>query len=536
MSVKDVHVNGFAKQSDLDQEISDRQSADQNLQDQIDLIGTPITLTQSVTNGNITQAPSSDAVFHAIKIVQDDVDTHEARTDNPHSVTKAQVGLGNVDNTSDVNKPVSTAQAASDAAVLSAAQTYADSVATNLWKDQGNYDASSNLYPTAANTSPVVATIKRGFIWRVSVAGTLPSGNPVNVGDTIRALVDNPGTTVGNWAEGEGNIGYVPENAATKNASGGYSGLSGFKVIIKNALGTISSLLGNSATAVRNWTLQDRDGILADDTDLALKMTKSANLSDVASTGTSRFNLNVPVLFRVRAVAKTAVGTLSGTTTQDGVSLSANELVLLTAESPASKNGAWIVQTGAWTRPSDFPSAGSTMAKSVLVSGGNEYSGTVWVMTNTAAVVIDTDSQTWSLAGHSFTLTFTPAPFNPSNNTSYYFSYGLLGPTTAATSHAVVSGKSFIVTGATVSASSNTTAGTAESSTLKIRNITLGTSSTIGSFITNGSSSLTKNTTITGVSIPIDINQSYCIEILTATFVTAPVNVRVVVNLICKLV
>ena len=29
---------------------------------------------------------------------------------NPHSVTKSEVGLGNVDNTSDVNKPVSTAQ------------------------------------------------------------------------------------------------------------------------------------------------------------------------------------------------------------------------------------------------------------------------------------------------------------------------------------------------------------------------------------------------------------------------------------------
>lgn len=35
---------------------------------------------------------------------------HLARTDNPHSVTKAQVGLGNNDNTSDANKPVSTAQ------------------------------------------------------------------------------------------------------------------------------------------------------------------------------------------------------------------------------------------------------------------------------------------------------------------------------------------------------------------------------------------------------------------------------------------
>ena len=30
---------------------------------------------------------------------------HEARNDNPHGVTKEQVGLGNVDNTSDVDKP-----------------------------------------------------------------------------------------------------------------------------------------------------------------------------------------------------------------------------------------------------------------------------------------------------------------------------------------------------------------------------------------------------------------------------------------------
>ena len=34
---------------------------------------------------------------------------HKASSENPHGVTKAQVGLGNVDNTSDANKPVSTA-------------------------------------------------------------------------------------------------------------------------------------------------------------------------------------------------------------------------------------------------------------------------------------------------------------------------------------------------------------------------------------------------------------------------------------------
>ena len=42
---------------------------------------------------------------------------HSTRTDNPHNVTKAQVGLGNANNTSDANKPVSIAQAAAIAAV-----------------------------------------------------------------------------------------------------------------------------------------------------------------------------------------------------------------------------------------------------------------------------------------------------------------------------------------------------------------------------------------------------------------------------------
>ncbi len=35
--------------------------------------------------------------------------SHAGSTSNPHKVTKAQVGLGNVDNTSDVNKPISAA-------------------------------------------------------------------------------------------------------------------------------------------------------------------------------------------------------------------------------------------------------------------------------------------------------------------------------------------------------------------------------------------------------------------------------------------
>ncbi len=54
---------------------------------------------------NIEQGLSSaiDSNYQAIS-------NHVSNKNNPHEVTKSQVGLGNVDNTSDVDKPVSTAQ------------------------------------------------------------------------------------------------------------------------------------------------------------------------------------------------------------------------------------------------------------------------------------------------------------------------------------------------------------------------------------------------------------------------------------------
>ena len=56
-----------------------------------------------------TNAQSGTAVSEAVSSVDIALDTHIANKNNPHEVTKAQVGLGNVDNTSDLNKPISTA-------------------------------------------------------------------------------------------------------------------------------------------------------------------------------------------------------------------------------------------------------------------------------------------------------------------------------------------------------------------------------------------------------------------------------------------
>lgn len=72
------------------------------------------------------------------------------------------------------------------------------------------------------------------------------------------------------------------EATANKDASGGYVGLDVWKIKFRNAANTFTSFLVNAATAARTYTFQNRNGTIADDTDLALK----ANLASPTFTGT----------------------------------------------------------------------------------------------------------------------------------------------------------------------------------------------------------------------------------------------------------
>jgi hypothetical protein len=93
-------------------------------------------------------------------------------------------------------------------ALGAATKQYADSLVVGLWDDRGNHNASGNTFPSSGGSGTAGAILK-GDIWTVSVAGTL-GGVAVNAGDTVRALVDSPGTTSSNWALGENNLGYTP--------------------------------------------------------------------------------------------------------------------------------------------------------------------------------------------------------------------------------------------------------------------------------------------------------------------------------------
>ena len=115
----------------INKEVSDRKAADTQVRTDLeaavelvaeDLRGADTTLQNNITKevndrkGEITRIEgliSDEAATRAQAdtTVNAKVDSHIGNKSNPHGVTKAQVGLGNVNNTSDADKPVSTAQA-----------------------------------------------------------------------------------------------------------------------------------------------------------------------------------------------------------------------------------------------------------------------------------------------------------------------------------------------------------------------------------------------------------------------------------------
>lgn len=99
--------------------------------------------------------------------------------------------------------------------------------AVGALKDRGNYDASSNLFPSTGGSGTAGAVMK-GDLWTVSVGGTL-GGVTVTVGDVVRSLIDTPGQTAGNWVVTENNLGYVPANDANTVHKTGAETIAGVK-------------------------------------------------------------------------------------------------------------------------------------------------------------------------------------------------------------------------------------------------------------------------------------------------------------------
>ena len=93
--------------SRLAEEAQTRAARDQQLQDDLSAEINRSTTTDTELQNSLNQEAIDRST--ADTTLTNNLQAHVSDTTNPHNVTKAQVGLGNADNTSDLDKPISTA-------------------------------------------------------------------------------------------------------------------------------------------------------------------------------------------------------------------------------------------------------------------------------------------------------------------------------------------------------------------------------------------------------------------------------------------
>ena len=218
----------------------------------------------------------SDYVDYVIDKKLEDYDEHMSDTSNPHQVTKAQVGLSNVDNTSDLNKPISNATQVAIDGILENTSIIAD--------ENGGFHAGTSSAFISDGTGGAIGygatTAHGGSAGRAAYSTTgFAGGDQSSTGKGGAAgeyANSSDGFAGGNSAKADDG-GAVGSGA---KAGDGFAGGSGAKAVASNGSGIDAIQLGtgtNSAEGtlqVYSYQLLDEEGKIPD-----------ARLNDATSDG-----------------------------------------------------------------------------------------------------------------------------------------------------------------------------------------------------------------------------------------------------------
>ena len=191
------------------------------------------------------------------------IGAHTNRQDNPHTVTKVQVGLSNVDNTSDLNKPISSlTQTAldfkADGTIVTAHNTNTSNP-HNVTKTQIGLDNVANVDTTT--TANIADSADKRFVSDAQKV-VLENTSGANTGDETNATIISK-------------IGYTPENTLNKGVNNGYCGLdSGGKVPLQNLPSTLLKYIGTWNASTNTPALTNPD------------LTKTSWVYEVTTAGT----------------------------------------------------------------------------------------------------------------------------------------------------------------------------------------------------------------------------------------------------------
>lgn len=250
------------------------------------------------------------------------------------------------------------------------------------------YNTAGLLTQTAADTFTGRSVI--GTANKIDVTnGDGVAGNPTI---TISATYVGQAsiTTVGTIATGIWN----GTDIAVADGGTGASTAAGARTNLGLAIGTDVQAAGNYITALTGDVTASGPGSVA------------ATIATGAVTDTKASLANKPAC----TVAATTNQALTGTPTIDSQATAAGSIILLTAQTAPAENGPWMAAAGAWSRPTWYPSGGTTQAFqfiTALVRLGTVYQGSTWRMTTAGAITIDTTATTWVVTLHALNTTTT---------------------------------------------------------------------------------------------------------------------------------
>jgi hypothetical protein len=229
----------------------------------------------------------------AAKAAASSLTTHTSDTANPHAVTKVQVGLGSVDNTTDAAKPVSTAQqAALDAKAplvaahqLSSGEAVLDRIvgaqSTSVTTTSGTL---ALTYFTATKTETITQV-------RVASGGTAAGATPTLIRIGIwPAAADGSLSTLAASTASDTTLLAATTTVYTKALQASFSKVAGTRyavgiLVVTAAAAPSLTGYGGASTATAGWDLSPR---------IAASVSSQTDLPSTVATGSLSTTSRLP--------------------------------------------------------------------------------------------------------------------------------------------------------------------------------------------------------------------------------------------------
>jgi hypothetical protein len=327
-----------------------------------------------------------------------------------HTLVKGDVGLGNVDNTSDVNKPISTAtQTALNALLPLAGGTMTGNIVmgankvTTTASTFASGELVSKSYVDSAITGNIVSNSQLATVPTATFKGRYSAGTGTVQDMTVlqvQTLLNLSGTNTGDQTitltgdiTGSGTGSFTTTLASVNSNVGTYS-----KVTVndKGLVTAATNLSSSDITTALGYTPVNKAGDAMTGS-LNLNNNSITNLLDPinsydAATKNYVDNAVTGLSWKAAATAATTTNiTLSGTQTIDGVAVSIGQRVLVKNQTDATTNGIYNVDSGSWTRAVDSSTPDEINGAAIYIKSGTVNGNTAWVE-NSVITTIGTDS------------------------------------------------------------------------------------------------------------------------------------------------